>query len=80
MSIQRIRIKDPYGGPDIVKDQPLGPANGWIRGASGDAQAAPANTVGNMEPIIKGRVLDLKHLSKGKSGSRAFSLYRRPSA
>jgi hypothetical protein len=74
VSTQRIRVKGPDG--DINLDRDLGPANGWTKGAKGAATSAPAYGVGNMNPIIKGQVLSLKHLNGGKAASKAFRIHR----
>jgi len=71
VSVQRIRIRDPLGGPDIVRDIDLGAANGWVKGAKGSVVGSA--TVGNMNPVIKGAVPNLSHLNRGKEASRAFN-------
>jgi hypothetical protein len=74
MSTRRIRYRDPWTGQVFNRDIVLGPANGMTRGAASSAQSAPVSSVGHMMPIIKGRLLDSKHLGRGKEASRAFRI------
>lgn len=40
--------------------------------------SAPVANIADMTPIIKGRVLDLKHMAGGKEASKAFTLTHSP--
>lgn len=40
--------------------------------------SAPVSNVGNMNPIVKGRMLNLDHMTGGRAASKAFSLSTLP--
>lgn len=73
MSTQRIRVRDPLTGKDLILDKPLGPQV-YRRGSYGAATSAPASTIGNMQPVMTGALPNLRHLTRGRSASRAFRI------
>ncbi len=67
----RNRWPDPQNpGQFLGRDTEVGSRQA-ARGASGGG-FAPVATMGNMNPIIKGRVATLSHLSGGKEASKNF--------